>query len=141
MKSTKVNCNMNTWWTKNFNRMRNCDWFETRPWTWIWFNVCQFGIRFKRNQWNLKIICQPWSIKNLNWRGIVIDSTEELSNAFDSICAKSESGSNGINESDLQSNKHSEHKIWTWRGIAINLREKQYKNEFDSMHVNSEAFF
>jgi hypothetical protein len=37
----------------------------------------------------------------------------------------SESVSNKIDESDLQSEKHDEQRIWTWRGIVIDLREEQ----------------
>jgi hypothetical protein len=38
--------------------------------------------------------------------------------------ANSESGSNEIDESDLQYEKHAEQRIWTWRGIVIDLREE-----------------
>jgi hypothetical protein len=51
----------------------------------------------------------------------------------------SESVSNEIDESDQQYEKHSEERIWTWREIVINLREKQEKNALDSMRVNSES--
>jgi hypothetical protein len=37
----------------------------------------------------------------------------------------SESISNEIDESDSQYEKHFEHRIWTWRGIVIELREEQ----------------
>jgi hypothetical protein len=37
----------------------------------------------------------------------------------------SESVSNEIDESDLQDEKHDEQRIWTWRGIVIDLREEQ----------------
>jgi hypothetical protein len=37
----------------------------------------------------------------------------------------SESFSNKIDESDLQHEKHDEQRIWTWRGIVIDSREKQ----------------
>jgi hypothetical protein len=37
----------------------------------------------------------------------------------------SEFVSNEIDESDLQHEKHDEQRIWTWRGILIDLREKQ----------------
>jgi hypothetical protein len=36
-----------------------------------------------------------------------------------------ESVSNEIDESDVQYEKHCEQRIWTWRGIVIDLREKQ----------------
>jgi hypothetical protein len=50
----------------------------------------------------------------------------------------SESVSNEIDESDVQNEKHSEQRTWTWRGIVINLREEK-ANEFDSIRVNSES--
>jgi hypothetical protein len=37
----------------------------------------------------------------------------------------SESVSNEIDESELQDEKHSEQRIWIWRGIVIDLREEQ----------------
>jgi hypothetical protein len=37
----------------------------------------------------------------------------------------SESRSNEIDESDLQDEKQEEQRIWTWRGIVIDLREEQ----------------
>jgi hypothetical protein len=37
----------------------------------------------------------------------------------------SESVSNEIDESDMQYEKHDEQRIWTWRGIVIELREEQ----------------
>jgi hypothetical protein len=40
----------------------------------------------------------------------------------------SESVSNEIDESELQYEKQSEQSIRTWRGIVIDLREKQEKN-------------
>jgi hypothetical protein len=42
-------------------------------------------------------------------RGSVIDLRPERENAFDSMRRNSESGSNDIDESDLQSEKHDEH--------------------------------
>jgi hypothetical protein len=36
----------------------------------------------------------------------------------------SECVSNEIDESDLHCEKHSEQRIWTWRGIVIDLREE-----------------
>jgi hypothetical protein len=39
------------------------------------------------------------------------------------MCVKSESVSNEIDESNSQSEKHSEHRIWTWRRIVIDSRE------------------
>jgi hypothetical protein len=37
----------------------------------------------------------------------------------------SESRSNEIDESDLQDEIQEEQRIWTWRGIVIDLREEQ----------------
>jgi hypothetical protein len=37
----------------------------------------------------------------------------------------SESLSNEIDESELQYEKQKEQRIWTWRGIVIDLREEQ----------------
>jgi hypothetical protein len=37
----------------------------------------------------------------------------------------SESVSNDIDESDSQNEKHSEPRIWTWRGIVIDSKEQQ----------------
>jgi hypothetical protein len=51
----------------------------------------------------------------------------------------SESVSNEIDESDLQSEKQEGQRIWRWRGIVIDLREEQEWNAFDSMRVNSES--
>jgi hypothetical protein len=36
-----------------------------------------------------------------------------------------DSFSNEIDEIDLQYEKHDEQRIWTWRGIVIDLREEQ----------------
>jgi hypothetical protein len=51
----------------------------------------------------------------------VIDLREESENAFDSMCVNSESISNETDESDLHTEKHSEHRTCTWRGIVIEL--------------------
>jgi hypothetical protein len=40
------------------------------------------------------------------------------------MCANSESISNEIDESDVQDEKQNEQRIWTWRGIVIDLREE-----------------
>jgi hypothetical protein len=37
----------------------------------------------------------------------------------------SESRSNEIDESELQYEKQEKQRIWTWRGIMIDLREEQ----------------
>jgi hypothetical protein len=69
----------------------------------------------------------------------VIDFREDQANALDPMSINSESISNEIDESDVQSKKHSEHRIWTWRGIVIGLRAEQYENALNSMRVNSES--
>jgi hypothetical protein len=51
----------------------------------------------------------------------------------------SESISNEIDESDLQFEKQHEQRIRRWRGVVIDLRDKQWQNAFDSMRVNSES--
>jgi hypothetical protein len=51
----------------------------------------------------------------------------------------SESVSNEIDENDSHNEKHSEHRIWTWWGIVIDLREEGFNNACDSMRVNSES--
>jgi hypothetical protein len=50
----------------------------------------------------------------------------------------SESVSNEIDESELQFEKQYEQRIWTWRGIVIDVREER-ANAFDSMRVNWES--
>jgi hypothetical protein len=50
---------------------------------------------------------------NTTFRGIVIDLREEPVNAFDSMHVNSESVSNEIDESELQSEKQYEERIWT----------------------------
>jgi hypothetical protein len=50
----------------------------------------------------------------------------------------SESSSNETDESDLQSKKHPEQRIWTRRGIVIDMREDR-ENASDSMRVSSES--
>jgi hypothetical protein len=52
-------------------------------------------------------------------RGIMIDESDELSNAFDSIRVKCEFDSNVIDESDLQCEKHFDPRISTFLGIKI----------------------
>jgi hypothetical protein len=52
---------------------------------------------------------------------------------------KSESVPNEIDESDSPFEKPAEQRIWTWRGIVIDLREGQYENAYDSTRVNSES--
>jgi hypothetical protein len=39
------------------------------------------------------------------------------------MCVNSEPVSNEIDESDLQHEKQFEQRIWTWRGIVIDLKE------------------
>jgi hypothetical protein len=51
----------------------------------------------------------------------------------------SESVSNEIDESELHDEKHDEQRIWTRRGIVIDLREEQEWNAHDSMCANSES--
>jgi hypothetical protein len=51
----------------------------------------------------------------------------------------SEFVSNEIDKSDLQYKKQYEERIWTRRGIEIDLREEQSQNACDSMRVNSES--
>jgi hypothetical protein len=41
------------------------------------------------------------------------------------MSVNSASVSNEIDESDVQSEKHDEQRIWTWRGIVIDLSEEQ----------------
>jgi hypothetical protein len=50
----------------------------------------------------------------------------------------SESISNEIYDSGLECAKHPEQRIWTWRGIVIDLR-REIQNAFDSVRVNSES--
>jgi hypothetical protein len=38
----------------------------------------------------------------------------------------------------VQYKKYDVQKMWTWRGIVIDLREEQEPNASDLMHVNSE---
>jgi hypothetical protein len=49
----------------------------------------------------------------------MIDSSDDLEKAVDSIHANLESDSNEIDESDSQSEKHDEQRISTFRGIMI----------------------
>jgi hypothetical protein len=55
-----------------------------------------------------------------------------------SMRVNSEFVSNKIDEKALQHEKHDEQRIWTWRGIVIELREEQ-QNAVVSMRVNSES--
>jgi hypothetical protein len=49
----------------------------------------------------------------------MIDRSDDRENADDSIRVNRESDSNKIDESDLQSQKHDEQRISTFRGIII----------------------
>jgi hypothetical protein len=55
----------------------------------------------------------------------MIDLRADDENAFNSMLRGSESSSNEINESDLQSEKYDEQRTFTFRGIVIDLRVKQ----------------
>jgi hypothetical protein len=54
----------------------------------------------------------------------VIDSREELEKVYDLTRFTSESGSNETDERGLQIERQYEQRIWTSRGIVIDLREK-----------------
>jgi hypothetical protein len=56
---------------------------------------------------------------NRTCRGISIDLSDEYENADDSIRSNREFDSNEIDESDLQSEKHDDPRISTFRGISI----------------------
>jgi hypothetical protein len=55
--------------------------------------------------------------------GIMIDSSDDLENASDSIRVKQEFDSNVIEESDLHLEKHFDPRISTLRGIKIDLSD------------------
>jgi hypothetical protein len=55
-----------------------------------------------------------------------------------SICVNSESVSIEIDKSELQHEKHVEHRIVIRREIVIDLREEELKKSCDSRRVNSE---
>jgi hypothetical protein len=74
---------------------------------------------------------------NLTFRGITIDSSDNLQNASDSIRVKREFDSNVIDESNLQDEKHFDPRISTLRGIVIDLSDDD-ENANDSIRVNCE---
>jgi hypothetical protein len=44
-----------------------------------------------------------------------------------------------IDETDVQHEKHDEQRMWTERGIVIDLSKEHDENTFDSMHINLES--
>jgi hypothetical protein len=54
-----------------------------------------------------------------------------------SMCFRCESGSNEIDESELQPKKHNDPRISTFRGISID-RSDDSRNAFDSIRINRE---
>jgi Fe-S cluster assembly iron-binding protein IscA len=71
-------------------------------------------------------------------RGITIDFSEELENAWDSIRFNLESDSIEIDESDLQLEKQDELRISMVRGITIDFSE-ELENASDSIRFNLES--
>jgi hypothetical protein len=70
-------------------------------------------------------------------RGIRIDESDDLENAFNSIRVKCESDSNVTDESDLQHEKHSGPRVSTLRGIMIDESDDS-RNANDSIRVKCE---
>jgi hypothetical protein len=56
--------------------------------------------------------------------GIMIDSSDEKENAYDSIRVKCEFDSNVIDENDSQNTKHTEPRISTLLGIMIDSSDE-----------------
>jgi hypothetical protein len=53
------------------------------------------------------------------------------------MCFRCESGSNEIDESNTQYEKHDDPRISTFRGISIDLRHED-ENAYDSIRINRE---
>jgi hypothetical protein len=71
-------------------------------------------------------------------RGIKIDRSAELKNAFDSIRVNRESDSNETDSSDLHQKKHRKQRISTSRGIKID-RSEESENACDSIRLNRDS--